>query len=96
MRLLMMFACKDQFQHKQCHNRYGAIKPKQEILQRKKTVFANTNGETVMVIHFPQLAKHVTHEMDRLWRRAEIGITSRMQRTLQQRRKGCGRAVQSD
>ena len=30
----------------------------------------HTNDETLLVIHSPQLAKHFTREMDRLWRGA--------------------------
>ena len=55
---------------------------------------AHTNDETLLVIHSPQLAKHFTREMDRLWRRAELEITARMQRTLQQRHEQCGSGIQ--
>ena len=37
---------------------------------------AHTNDETLLVIHSPQLAKHFTREMDRLWDTAELGITA--------------------
>ncbi len=43
---------------------------------------AHTNDETLLVIHSPQLAKHFTREMDRLWRGAELGVTARMRRKL--------------
>ena len=33
---------------------------------------AHTNDETLLVIHSPQLAKHFTREMDRLWDGAEL------------------------
>ena len=55
---------------------------------------AHTNDETLLVIHSPQLAKHFTREMNRLWRGAELGLTSRMQRTLQQRNRQCGSGIQ--
>ena len=55
---------------------------------------AHTNDETLLVIHSPQLARHFTREMDRLWRGAELGVTARMQRTLQQRREQCGSGTQ--
>ena len=51
---------------------------------------AHTNDETLLIIESPQLAKHFTREMDRLWRGAELGVTQRMQRTLQRRREQCG------
>ena len=41
---------------------------------------AHTNDETLLVIHSPQLAKHFTREMDRLWNGAELGITPHIQR----------------
>ena len=50
----------------------------------------HTNDETLLIIESPQLTKHFTREMDRLWRGAELGVTPRMQRTLQQRREQCG------
>ena len=54
---------------------------------------AHTNDETLLIIESPQLAKQFTREMDRLWRGADLGITSRMQRTLQQRREQCGSGI---
>ena len=55
---------------------------------------AHTNEETLLIIESPQLAKHFTREMDRLWESAELGVTARMQRTLQQRREQCGSGIQ--
>ena len=51
---------------------------------------ANTNDETLLVIHSPELATHFTREMNRLWRGAELGITARMQRKLERQLKKCG------
>ena len=51
---------------------------------------AHTNDETLLVIHSPQLAKHFTREMDRMWRGAELGISSRMRRKLEQQLAKCG------
>ena len=51
---------------------------------------AHTNDETLMVIHSPQLAKHFTREMDRLWDTAELGITPRIQRKLERQKIRCG------
>ena len=48
---------------------------------------AHTNDETLLIIESPKLTKQFTREMDRLWRGAELGVTARMQRTLQQRRE---------
>ncbi len=55
---------------------------------------AHTNDETLLVIHSPLLAKHFTREMDRLWRGAELGITSRMQPKLKRQRLKCGSGVE--
>jgi phosphatidylserine/phosphatidylglycerophosphate/cardiolipin synthase-like enzyme len=55
---------------------------------------AHTNDETLLVIHSPQLAKHFTREMDRMWRGAELGITPRIQRKLVRQRAKCGSGVQ--
>ena len=55
---------------------------------------AHTNDETLLIIESSQLAQHFTREMDRLWRGAELGVTARMQRTLQQRREQCGSGTQ--
>ena len=43
---------------------------------------AHTNDETLLVIDSPQLAKHFTREMDRLWGSEELGITPYIQRDL--------------
>ena len=43
---------------------------------------AHTNDETLLVIHSPQLAKHFTREMDRMWRGVELGITPNIKRKL--------------
>ena len=51
---------------------------------------AHINDETLMVIHSPQLAKHFTREMDRLWDSAELGITTHIQRKLDRQKIRCG------
>ena len=51
---------------------------------------AHTNDETLLVIHSPQLAKHFTREMDRLWNGAELGITPHIQRKLERQKIRCG------
>ena len=51
---------------------------------------AHTNDETLLVIDSPQLAKHFTREMDRMWRGAELGITKRMRNKLERQKALCG------
>lgn len=51
---------------------------------------AHTNDETLLVIHSPQLAKHFTREMDRLWESAELGVTPHLQRKLERQKIRCG------
>ena len=55
---------------------------------------AHTNDETLMVIHSPQLAKHFTREMDRLWDTAELGIKPHLQRKLDRQQIRCGYGVE--
>ena len=55
---------------------------------------AHTNDETLLVIHSPKLAAHFTREMDRMWRGAELGITPRIQRKLEQQKAKCGSGVE--
>jgi phosphatidylserine/phosphatidylglycerophosphate/cardiolipin synthase-like enzyme len=55
---------------------------------------AHQNDETLLVIHSPQLAKHFTREMDRLWDAAELGITARMRHKLERQRIRCGDGMQ--
>ena len=57
---------------------------------------AHTNDETLLVIHSPQLAKHFTREMDRLWESAELGITDRLRRKLERNRQRCGSGIERD
>ena len=38
-------------------------------------VVAQTNDETLLMIHSPKLAAHFTREVDRLWENAELGVT---------------------
>ena len=57
---------------------------------------AHTNDETLRVIHSPQLAKHFTREMDRLWDTAELGITPRIQRKLDRQKIRCGDGVERE
>jgi phosphatidylserine/phosphatidylglycerophosphate/cardiolipin synthase-like enzyme len=54
----------------------------------------HTNDETLLVIHSPQLAKHFTREIDRLWDTDELGITPHIQRKLDCQRIKCGDGVE--
>ena len=56
---------------------------------------AHTNDETLLMIHSPELVKHFTREMNRLWDTAELGITARMRRSKLDRQKiRCGEGVE--
>ena len=55
---------------------------------------AHTNDETLLVIHSPQLAKHFTREMDRLWNEAKLGVTPHLQRKLERQKMRCGGGVE--
>ena len=55
---------------------------------------AHTNDETLMVIHSPQLAKHFTQEMNRLWRGAELGVNARIRKKLERQHAKCGSGEQ--
>jgi phosphatidylserine/phosphatidylglycerophosphate/cardiolipin synthase-like enzyme len=55
---------------------------------------AHQNDEVLLVIHSPLLAAHFTREIDRLWKGAELGITDRLARKLQQGRLRCGSGVE--
>lgn len=51
---------------------------------------AHQNDETLLLIDSPQLARHFQVEMDRLWRGAELGVTSRLRRKIERSRRLCG------
>ncbi|MCB4412355.1 phosphatidylserine/phosphatidylglycerophosphate/cardiolipin synthase family protein [Synechococcus sp. MU1611] len=57
---------------------------------------AHTNDETLLVIHSPKLAAHFTREMNRMWRSAELGVTSRLQRKLDRQKIRCEDGVERD
>ena len=48
------------------------------------------NDESLLPIHSPQLAKHFTREMDRLWDTAELGITPNLRRKPDRQMIRCG------
>jgi len=54
---------------------------------------AHQNDEVLLVIESPLLAAHFTREMDRLWKGADLGITSKLQRKLEQNRLRCGSGI---
>ncbi len=51
---------------------------------------AHQNDEVLLVIESPLLAAHFTREMNRLWRGAELGISERLRRKLEENRRRCG------
>ncbi|MEN9861682.1 MAG: hypothetical protein RLZZ515_2164 [Cyanobacteriota bacterium] len=51
---------------------------------------AHQNDEVLLVLHSPLVAAHCTRETDRLWKGAELGITERLRRKLQENRRRCG------
>ena len=51
---------------------------------------AHQNDETLLLIDSPTLAAHFKREVDRLWRGAELGVTARLARKLEQSRRRCG------
>ena len=55
---------------------------------------AHQNDEVLLVIHSPLLAAHFTREIDRLWKGAELGISERLKRKLDENRKRCGSGSQ--
>ena len=55
---------------------------------------AHQNDEMLLVIHSPLVAAHFTREMDRLWKGAELGVTERLQRKLQENRRRCGSGME--
>ena len=54
---------------------------------------AHQNDETLLLIRSPQLAAHFTREVDRLWKGAELGINSQLERKLGENRRRCGSGV---
>ena len=57
---------------------------------------AHQNDEVLLVIHSPLLATHFSREMDRLWRTAELGISDRVARRLNENRRRCGSGQHRD
>ena len=49
------------------------------------------NDENLLVIHNPTVATHFRREFDRLYRTANLGITPKLQKKIQQQRQKCGR-----
>ncbi len=52
------------------------------------------NDETLLLIRSPVLARHFEAEIDRLWRGAELGVSGRLARRMEQRRRSCGSGTQ--
>lgn len=77
------------------HHKFAVIDNKTVITGsfNWSTSAAHTNDETLLVIHSPQLAKHFTREMDRLWNTAELGITPNIQRKHDRQKIRCGNGM---
>ncbi|MEB3323147.1 MAG: phospholipase D-like domain-containing protein, partial [Synechococcaceae cyanobacterium] len=56
---------------------------------------AHQNDETLLLIDSPLLARHFEAEMDRLWRGAELGVSARLRRRMERRRRSCGSGIAS-
>jgi phosphatidylserine/phosphatidylglycerophosphate/cardiolipin synthase-like enzyme len=54
---------------------------------------AHINDETLLVIESPKVAAHFTHEMNRMWRSAELRVTPRIQRKLERQRAKRGSKI---
>ncbi len=52
------------------------------------------NDETLLLIRSPVLARHFEAEIDRLWRGAELGVSGRLARRMEQRQRSCGSGTQ--
>ena len=48
------------------------------------------NDETLLLIDSKPLARHFEHEIDRLWRGADLGMTQRLQRKRLRQHQRCG------
>ena len=48
------------------------------------------NDENLLVIRNPMVAAHFRREFDRLYRTANLGITPKLQKKIQQQRQKCG------
>lgn len=51
---------------------------------------AHQNDEVLLLIHSPLLAAHFTREIDRLWKGADLGINTQLERKLLESRRRCG------
>ncbi|MFZ0408910.1 MAG: phospholipase D-like domain-containing protein [Cyanobium sp.] len=53
------------------------------------------NDETLLLIDSKPLARHFEHEIDRLWRGADLGLNQRLQRKRLRQRQRCGQGQTS-
>lgn len=74
------------------HHKFGLIDESTVIIgsQNWSKAANDTNDENLLVIRSPLLAAHFRREFERLYSSAELGITARLQATLNQRRRECG------
>ena len=68
----------------------GLIQVHHLIAFADATTEDNLFDETLLVIHSPQLPKHLTREKVRLLDEAELGIIPNIQRKLERQRIRCG------
>ena len=54
------------------------------------------NDETLLLIDSKPLALHFEHEIDRLWRGADLGLNQRLQRKRLKQRQRCGQGLARD
>ena len=54
---------------------------------------AFVNDETLLLIDSKPLARHFEHEIDRLWRGADLGVNRRLQRKRLKQRQRCGQGL---
>ena len=54
------------------------------------------NDETLLLIDSRALAQHFEHEIDRLWRGADLGVNGRLQRKRLKQRQRCGPGLPRD
>ncbi len=57
---------------------------------------AFVNDETLLLIDSKPLALHFEHEIDRLWRGADLGVNRRLQRKRLKQRQRCGQGLARD
>ena len=52
---------------------------------------AYSNDETLVILHSAELARHFTREMERLWGGAILGVSTKLERKIENSIRFCGR-----